>query len=205
MSVNVTARVAYWKRLNHPMPRYVAFLRAINVGGHTVKMDHLRRLFEALDFDNVATFIASGNVVFETPDTDTDSLEETIETHLQAALGYPVATFLRSAPEVAAIAAYQPFPDADLDADSAALYIAFLPSAPNSAAQAQLLAARTPADDFHFRGRELYWLRRRRLSDAAYPGPPIEKILGLPATTRNVTTVRKLAAKYAADAAQEKP
>jgi uncharacterized protein (DUF1697 family) len=46
------------------MPKYVAFLRAINVGGHTVKMDHLRRLFEALGFTNVETFIASSDVVF---------------------------------------------------------------------------------------------------------------------------------------------
>ncbi len=184
------------------MPRFVAFLRAINVGGHTVKMDRLRRLFEALDFDRVATFIASGNVVFETPETDADALEERIEVHLQEALGYPVATFLRTAAEVAAVAAYTPFPDADLAADEAALYIAFLPVTPSDEARAKLLAARTPADDFHFHGRELYWLRRRRLSDAAYPGPAIEKILGVPATTRNVTTVRKLAAKYATLAEQ---
>ena len=49
------------------MPRYIAFLRAINVGGHnTVKMDFLRQLFESLGFSNVETFIASGNIVFET-------------------------------------------------------------------------------------------------------------------------------------------
>ena len=45
------------------MPKYVALLRAINVGGHTVKMDRLRRLFEELGFKNVETFIASGNVI----------------------------------------------------------------------------------------------------------------------------------------------
>ncbi|MBA3354552.1 MAG: DUF1697 domain-containing protein [Pyrinomonadaceae bacterium] len=47
------------------MPKYVAFLRAINVGGHIVKMDHLRQLFEALGFSNVDTFITSGNVIFD--------------------------------------------------------------------------------------------------------------------------------------------
>ena len=185
------------------MPRYIAFLRAINVGGHTVKMDRLRRLFEALDFDNVATFIASGNVVFDTPDPDADGLAEAIERHLQAALGYPVATFLRTAAEVAAVAAYEPFPPRELDAADAALYIVFLPAAPDAEAQVKLLAARTPADDFHCQGRELYWLRRRRLSDAAYPGPPIEKVLGQLTTVRNVTTVRRLAAKYAPDAQEE--
>jgi hypothetical protein len=47
--------------------RYVVFLRAINVGGRRIKMDHLRRLFEALGFFNVKTFTASGNVIFDSP------------------------------------------------------------------------------------------------------------------------------------------
>jgi len=46
------------------MTRYIAFLRAINVGGHTVKMEHLRGIFESMGFSNVETFIASGNVIF---------------------------------------------------------------------------------------------------------------------------------------------
>ena len=48
------------------MTKYIAFLKAINVGGHNVKMDHLKRLFVKMDFKNVETFIASGNVIFET-------------------------------------------------------------------------------------------------------------------------------------------
>ena len=52
------------------MPKYVALLRAINVGGHTVKMDHLRSLFEAIGFSNVETFIASGNVIFDSRSKD---------------------------------------------------------------------------------------------------------------------------------------
>jgi uncharacterized protein (DUF1697 family) len=47
------------------MNKHIAFLRAINVGGHTVKMDTLRQLFESLGFTNVETFLASGNVIFE--------------------------------------------------------------------------------------------------------------------------------------------
>ena len=49
------------------MPRYVAFLRAINVGGHIVKMDQLRKLFTQLGLTDVETFIASGNVLFTSP------------------------------------------------------------------------------------------------------------------------------------------
>jgi len=77
------------------MPKYVAFLRAINVGGHTVKMDHLRGLFEALSFSNVETFIASGNVIFDTKSKDQQTLERKIEKHLRETLGYAVTTFDR--------------------------------------------------------------------------------------------------------------
>ena len=65
------------------MTRYVAFLRAINVGGRRVKMHHLRELFESLGFSNVETFIASGNVIFDSPAEDTRKLEQRIEDHLR--------------------------------------------------------------------------------------------------------------------------
>ena len=62
------------------MSRYLAFLRAINVGGHTVKMDALRHIFESLGFTSVETFIASGNVIFEAGQQDPAALEKAIET-----------------------------------------------------------------------------------------------------------------------------
>jgi uncharacterized protein (DUF1697 family) len=93
-----------------PAQRSIAFLRAINVGGHTVKMDRLRTLFAELGLANVATYIASGNVIFETPKTSTGKLEVQIEQHLQQALGHEVITFVRTVPEVAAIVGYAPFP-----------------------------------------------------------------------------------------------
>src|SRR4051794_27306542 len=130
------------------MPRYIAFLRAINVGGHTVKMDQLRTLFEQLQFSKVETFIASGNVIFDSPATDVQQIEQQIERHLQAALGYAVATFIRSAAELAAAAAYQPFTPAELAAESSSLYVAFLRAAPSGAAAQKLLAFRTEVDDF---------------------------------------------------------
>jgi len=65
------------------MPRYVAFLRAINVGGHTVTMDDLRGLFESLGFSTVETFIASGNEIFETSSRATTSLQGKIKSCLR--------------------------------------------------------------------------------------------------------------------------
>jgi uncharacterized protein (DUF1697 family) len=68
------------------MTRYIAFLRAINVGGHNVKMDYLRELFESLGYVNVQTFIASGNVIFDSPTEDARTLEKEIEDHLSSTL-----------------------------------------------------------------------------------------------------------------------
>jgi uncharacterized protein (DUF1697 family) len=95
------------------MPKYVAFLRAINVGGHVVKMDQLRDLFDELGFTNVETFIASGNVIFDSSSRVAKALERKIEKHLRERLGYEVATFIRSITEVAEMAGYEPFADAD--------------------------------------------------------------------------------------------
>jgi uncharacterized protein (DUF1697 family) len=89
--------------------RYIAFLRAVNVGGRTVKMDRLRALFEDLKLDNVRTYIQTGNVFFDTDEPDRAALTGRIERHLEKALGYEVTTFLRTVDEVAAMLAADPF------------------------------------------------------------------------------------------------
>jgi uncharacterized protein (DUF1697 family) len=174
------------------MTRYIAFLRAINVGGHVVKMDYLRQQFESLGFTSVETFIASGNVIFESAAQEAYALEGTIASQLQATLGYEVATFIRSAAELSEIARYQPFPPADLQA--ATLYIAFLAEPLDQEAQQKLMAFRSPVDDFHTHGREVYWLCRVRSSESEFSLARLEKALRTQATFRNSTTVQKIAA-----------
>lgn len=178
------------------MTRYIAFLRAINVGGHIVKMDRLRELFAALGFSGVETFIASGNVIFETKDKNAQALEKQIEGHLRKSLGHEVATFLRSAPELEAVARYQPFPASELEAEGNTLYIGFLPAPPDDKARQGVLALRTEIDEFHVHEREIYWLCRKKFSESKVSGAMLEKRAAMPATLRNSTTVRKLAAKY---------
>jgi uncharacterized protein (DUF1697 family) len=178
------------------MPKYVAFLRAINVGGHTVKMDRLRGLFEALSFSNVETFIASGNVIFETKSKDQQTLERKIEKHLRETLGYAVTTFLRSTDELAGIASVKPFSDSELEAEGNVLYVAFFAIKPSEAATQKLMSLRSEIDDFHINEREVYWLYRRRAGESKFYGAPLEKCLAMQTTMRNFNTVKKLAAKY---------
>lgn len=178
------------------MSRFIAFLRAVNVGGHTVKMDALRSLFKSLGFTGVETFIASGNVVFETTPQETRLLEAQIERRLRAALGYEVATFIRSAAELADIARYQPFPPSDLEA-AAALNIAFLADRLDDGAVQKLMALQTDIDDFHVHEREIYWLCRKKQSESTFSNAVLEKTLRRQATLRGVNTIQKMAAKYA--------
>ena len=176
-----------------PMQRYIAFLRAINVGGHTVKMDALRVLFESLGFINVETFIASGNVLFGTPDGDPREMETKIEACLRSALGYEVATFIRTRAELAAIVGYVPF--GSMEVEDASIYIAFLPVTLSEASTQKVKAFRTSIDEFYVKGREVYWLCRKISSESTFSGAALEKALGMPATLRNSTTIKKITAK----------
>ena len=88
---------------------YIALLRGINVGGHTVKMDALRRHFEELGLGNVRSYIQSGNVFFTAEETDRFALAERIERHLRDALGYDVPVCLRTVAEVERVVAADPF------------------------------------------------------------------------------------------------
>jgi uncharacterized protein (DUF1697 family) len=178
--------------------RYVAFLRAINVGGHVVKMDALRKLFESLRFSAVETFIASGNVIFESTSTDATALEQQIEQQLARALGYPVATFLRTPSDIAAIAAMEPFPPGASLPPALSHYVGFLKTPPSPAAAAALYALATDVDEFRIIGREVHWLLRVRISDSKITGARLEKTLQSPSTFRNITTVQRLALKYPA-------
>ena len=168
---------------------HVAFLRAVNVGGRVVKMERLRRLFTDLGYRDVATLIASGNVLFTPGRRQPAAVERRIEQSLAEMLGFEVTTFVRSSAELAAITRAE----AMTAADGETVLVGFLKTAPDAAARARVTALRTPGDELAVVGREAWWLRRGRISDSRLSGGSLEKALGAPMTMRNITTVRKLA------------
>jgi uncharacterized protein (DUF1697 family) len=177
------------------MMRYISFLRAINVGGHTVKMDRLRQLFESFGFNHVETFIASGNVIFETNLGDSRQLVEQIQAGLRQALGYDVAAFIRTPNELTRIVEYLPFPQAAIKKASA-FNIAFLADPLTPASTEKLMTLRTPIDEFHVHGRETYWLCQKRQSESTFSNAVLERTLGIRSTLRGVNTVKLIAEKY---------
>ena len=181
------------------MPRYVALLRAVNVGGkNVVKMDQLRRLFEKAGFADVETFIASGNVIFDSPAKNDAAVEKKIETVLRGALGYDVPTFVRTDAEIERVAGHPPFPPLKMR-DAHALNIGFLKAPLGAAATRALMAFASEVDDFHTHDREIYWLcRAERQSDSKFSNVKLEKSISAYCTFRSISTVMKLAAKYTA-------
>lgn len=177
------------------MPRFVAFLRAINVGGHVVKMDRLCGLFESAGLAHVSSFIASGNVLFDSRKAPAQA-EALIEKTLKADLGYEVITMIRSASEVAAIVEHA---DSAKLADGAgvSLYVGLLKKAPSAEAVRTVECMSNDVDTLVIHERELYWRCNKRFSDSTIQGPRLGKALGVAVTTRNITTIRKLAGRLA--------
>lgn len=171
--------------------KYVGFLRAINVGGNAIiRMADLKKMFESAGLANVQTYIQSGNVIFES-DQDADSLEKQIEGVLEHAAAYKIHAFVRTMGEVQAIAQGSPFQAQE----GQMAYVTLLKQKPDRKSQQALLSFNSEADEFAFRGRELYNLRRDR-EKSVFSGNFVEKLLKMPATTRNLTTIAKIVAKY---------
>lgn len=178
--------------------RYAAFLRGMNVGGHRISSAELRSHFEALGFAEVACFRASGNVVFAAAGESTQTLKTSIEEALMEALGYAVPTFLRSAGEVNAIAAHEPFASAEVESSAGKLQVTLLLERPAAATRKQVLALATAEDLLAFGERELYWLPSSGMSDSELDLKAIGKLLG-PTTVRTKGTVERIAAKHFAN------
>lgn len=175
------------------MARYIAFLRAINVGGHTVKMNTLRGLFEDLELRNVETFIASGNVLFDSAARSLPALEKRIEDHLEQELGYEVATFIRTPAQLEAVGKYEPSAFRR-GGPSKSLYVGFLKAAPPRDVVAKVLALQNDIEAFDFDRSEIYWSSAVTAGTSKFSGAVLERTIKMPATFRSITTVRRLVA-----------
>jgi uncharacterized protein (DUF1697 family) len=177
------------------MSSYAAFLRGMNVGGHRLGNEELRAHFTAMGFADVATFRASGNVVFADIAEPLEQVRARIEEGLADALGYSVPTFIRAAGEVRAIAASTPFTPERLQSSAGKLQVALLVDSPSPQVQADALSLAGDVDGLAFGGRELYWLPAGGVLDSALDMKTIERLLG-PMTLRTMGTIEQIAAKH---------
>jgi uncharacterized protein (DUF1697 family) len=179
------------------MPRYAAFLRAVNVGGRIVKMEALRTLLTGTGLSNVQTFIASGNVVFDSPQRSVGKLEQAMEKTFADALGFSVTTFVRTLPELAALAEHPRLSGSGAEKDTA-VFVAFVREKPGRDVTRKLVALNTDVDEFEVHGNHVLCTVRGRFLESQLSGPLLERTLGVPATVRNATTVRRMVQKFIA-------
>jgi uncharacterized protein (DUF1697 family) len=173
------------------MPRHVALLRAVNVGGRTVKMADVVRLLEAAGLSDVSTVIASGNVRFTSRSTARTALAKRVEEALAAGLGIEVDAFVRTPAELAAVVAESPF-GAQVPAGGA-LQVLFFAAPLDGQATATVASFATEADAFEVRGDVVYWRCRTKVSESEFDSKKMERRLARRLTARSITTVVKLA------------
>ena len=177
------------------MPRLIAFLRAINVGGHVVKMDYLKSIFESMGLENVETFIASGNVRFDSKEKNSAKLEKRIEAELKSSLGFESTTYVRSKAELQKLLSDVPYQDGDIGEDGY-LQVGFLRD--KLTKEQRDLVSRLVADahDFRFGEKEVFWLIRGGFAANPLKGDLAARKLIASATFRNIKMLRRLAVKW---------
>jgi uncharacterized protein (DUF1697 family) len=167
----------------------------MNLGGRRITNDALRAHFETLGCEEVATFRASGNVIFASPGEAEAKLTSRLEDGLAEALGYEVPVFLRSAKELAAIAAYEPFGAQVVASSQGKLQVGLLERKPSAAAARKALALSSDVDRLAIEQRELYWLPDGGLSDSELDLKALAAVLG-PTTIRTKGTIDQIATKH---------
>lgn len=172
------------------MTRYIAFLRGINVSGQKlIKMEDLRQYFEVAGFENVVTYIQSGNVLFDTAEKDEASLRKKVETLLADKLGYDVPTIIRSIKDLKKVVKNIPFQN--LSTETRKLHVTFLSAIPAASQKGSLDAFKNEVEEVCVINREVYLLTEA-YGNSKLSNTLMEKKLGVTATSRNLATINKI-------------
>ncbi len=180
--------------------RHIALLRGINVGGNTmIKMEELRAMLEALHFENVASYINSGNLAFDSVSSPHISKGETLEIDLsnqieaaiQNTFGRSIPVIVRKQRQIQTILESNPF-TGQFESHKE-MHVLFLKEEMPADKQQQLLASQTKDERFTIHGREIYCHLKLGVANSLLGKGFIEKKLNIAVTARNWRTVEKLA------------
>jgi uncharacterized protein (DUF1697 family) len=182
------------------MPIYISMLRGINIGPHKrIKMDDLRKSFEALGFEQIKTYIQSGNVVFKTRRTSTTLLSKRIEEKIVGDFGFSVSVISRSSDEMAKAVESNPFlnrrgsaNDPNKQIDPEKLHLMFLSEVPAPAALKKLSDLVEAPDRCLSIDREIYFYLPNGVSRSILTKKPVDRLLAVVTTMRNWKTVNSL-------------
>jgi len=183
------------------MARFIVFLRAINVGGHTITKAKLQEAFVRLGYPNVMTYKQSGNIILET-DREPKEIKRKVEDKLRGLLGYDVSAFVRTIPQLKAIVDLDPFNGSG--EEGASFLVTFLVDAPSKfPLKLPLTIPKSTAQIISARGTEVFSVTHGG-GEGALPNPFLEAKLKLKATTRNMNIIAEIVEKFAERKAEEK-
>ena len=170
---------------------YVALLRGVNVGGkNRLSMDELTRMFEEIGCNSVRTYIQSGNVVFVSKPSLSQSVQAGIAATVSARVGADIPVILRSVEELSQVAEANPF--AGETQDSRKLHVGFLAAQPTASRVSRLDPERSPPDEFVVCGKEIYMHLPNGMARTRLTTNYLERVLATRVTFRNWKTVLSL-------------
>jgi uncharacterized protein (DUF1697 family) len=173
------------------MPVLISMLRAVNLASHNrISMESLRTLYASLGFEEVRTYIQSGNIVFRAAERNLSAVAKRIEDAIEKNLGFRSAVILRSSSDLRKVIAANPFANRP-EVEPNRLLVLFLAADPERKDLRRIAELEGP-EELHAAGREVYiyfpnGMARPKISPAL-----VEKALNTPATGRNWNTVKKL-------------
>ncbi len=174
------------------MPVYISMLRGINVGANKrMKMEKLRASCEALGFEEVRTYIQSGNLIFKAAKASPAALSKRIEECIVSNFGFSVAVISRSREEMNRIIQGNPLLK-EAGVDPTKLHVTFLSDTPPPAALKELQELTLPPDRARSLGREIYFYFPNGVSGSSLWKHPLDRVLSVVPTMRNWNTVNKL-------------
>jgi uncharacterized protein (DUF1697 family) len=168
----------------------VAFLRAVNVGKRTVAMARLAQIMGDLGFENVSTYINSGNVIFDATGSRSE-LEREIGEALEAEYGFEVTTFVRTVAELKKSIGAEPFKVEDGDT----YFVTFLQSSPDAKTASALKALSNDFDTLVVTGCDVHWRMHGKSTDTLLKKKDWRIVGDTGSTSRNMNMLRKLVAK----------
>ena len=173
------------------MTRYIGLLRAVNVGGVTLRMDDLRRTLDAGGIQEVQTLLQSGNVVFRDERRFAPELERYLQTELLPRIGIETEVFVRAAAEWHDLVRKNPLPERARE-DPGRLLVSVLKRAPTPSAWAELRSASPGPETIREGSRHAYIYYPEGSGRSKLTQARIDRVLGIAGTSRNWNTVLKL-------------
>ncbi|HJW65228.1 MAG TPA: DUF1697 domain-containing protein [Candidatus Bathyarchaeia archaeon] len=175
------------------MPKYVAFLRGINVGGkNIVKKEMLQEAFASLGYQHVSVWRQSGNIIFETDKTDLEQIKTAIQKKLKSLLDSKIVVILRSLSYLEELVENKPF--GNMDEEGTSYLVTFL-SAETAESTIPLKIPNSTAEIIRIGKYEAYSVTHGH-GEGGQPNPFLEKKLKTQATTRNWNTIKEIVEAY---------